>query len=219
MTKRYGLFLGILLAGSLAECLLTPLLSFLQSEESFFLFPLHYITRLLALALPFLVLGAVFACFRQYGFRRALYYFLPFVLLDLILQVPISLFAYFNDLLSSFGLLFRGYAISSLLFSLILFLLALLSYFLFFFRKDTLTVHEVFFTLKSNESKAALTSAAAATLYLLITEIISIVEDASSRLWILDGIDILNYLFSLFFVALCGFVCYVSARAGSYLSE
>ena len=103
--------------------------------------------------------------------------------------------------------------------SRLFFLFALLSYFLFFFRREELTTHDVFFTVKSNEGRAALFSACAATFYLLVTEIISIVEDAASRLWILDGIDVLNYLFSLLFVALCGFVCYGSARAGRLLSR
>ena len=218
MTKRYGLFLGILAAAGVLECLLTPLLSFLQSGNSFFIFPLYYLTRLLALAVPFLTLGAIFRAFEQYGFRRMLFYLLPFVLIDLVTQVPLSLLAYFDGSRSSFGLLFLGYSLSSLLFSALVFLLALLSYFLFFFRRDTLTTHDVFFTLRSNEGRAALVSALAVTLYLLVAEVIKIIEDAASRLWILDGIDILNYLFALFFVAACGFVCYVSARAGSRLS-
>lgn len=219
MTKRYGLFLGILVAAGVLECLLTPLLSLLQSGSSFFIFPLYYLTRLLALAVPFLTLGAIFRAFEQYGFRRMLFYFLPFLLIDIVIQVPISLLAYFDDQLSSFGVLFLGYSLSSLLFSALVFLLALLSFFLFFFRRDTLTTHDVFFTLQSNEGRAALVSALAATLYLLVTEVIKIIEDAAARLWILDGIDILNYLFTLAFVAVCGFVCYVCARAGSCLSE
>ena len=219
MTKRYGVFLGILAAAGILECLFTPLLSYLQTGSSFLTFPLYYLTRLLALALPFLTLGAIFSAFANFGFRRMFLYLLPFVLIDVVVQVPLSLLAYYDDLLSSFGLIFLGYSLTSLLSSALVFLLALLSYFVFFFRRDTLTTHDVFFTAKSNEGRAALLSASVATLYLLVTEIINIVEDATARLWILDGIDVLNYLFSLLFVALCGFVCYVSARAGGVLSE
>ena len=217
MTKRYGLFVAILAAAGLLECVLTPVVAALQEEGSAFLFPLYYFSRLFALGAPFFTLGAVFSAWRRYAFGRIWLLFLPFLVIDLIAQVPISLFAYYNDLLSSFGLLFGGYALSSLASSLLVLLLALLGYFLFFFKKEESTATFAFFTVKSKEGKASALCAAAFTLYLLITETIQIVEDASARLWIVDGIDLLNYLFSLVFVAVCGLGCYVAARAGSLL--
>ena len=217
MTKRYGVFLGIIAILGLLECILTPIISLLQDNTSLLLYPLYYLSRILALCAPFFTLGAILAGWGQYGFHRVWLFFIPFLLVDLIVQVPISLFAYYNDLLSSFGLLLFGYALTSLAVSLLLLLLALLGYFLFFFKKERLVYHSVFFTVKSNEGRAAALCAAVVALYLLTTEVINIIEDAASLLWVIDGIDLANYLFSLVFAAACGLGCYAAARAGSLL--
>ena len=217
MTKRYGLFLGIIVILGFLECLLTPIIALLQESASILLYPLYYLSRLLALCAPFFALGAIFAGWRQYGFRRAWFFFIPYLLIDLIVQVPISLFAYYSDQLSSFGLLMLGYALTSLATSLLLLLLALLGYFFFFFKKEEIVFHNVFFTVKSNEGRAAALCAGVAALYLITTEVIKILEDAASMLWIIDGIDLINYLFSLVFAVACGLGCYLAARAGGLL--
>ena len=219
MTKRYGLFLGIILLAGLAECVLTPLIALLQETDSFLLFPLYYLSRLLALSVPFFVLGAIFSAWCRSDFHRIWVFFVPMVLADLIVQVPISLFAYFSDLLTSFGIILVGYAITSVLSSLLVLLLALLGYFLFFSKKETLVHHSAFFTLASNEGRAAAVCASSVTLYLLADEILSIIKDAAARLWILDPVDILNYLFSIVFALVCGLACYAAARGGSLLMK
>lgn len=219
MTKRYGLFIGCLALLAAVECLLTPAIALLQDNASFFLPLLFYPARLLAFAAPFLTLGAIFEGWRQSGFRRFLLYFLPFLFIDLAAQVPLSLLAYYNDLLYSFGSILLSYTLSSASLSAVILLIALLCFFLFFFKRDTLVSHAAFFTVKSSDGRAAAVAAAVVALYLLVTEAIGIVEDAAARLWIIDGIDLLNYLFSLIFAAVCGFACYAFARLGGRLVQ
>ncbi len=220
MTKRYLYYIGILLLFGGAECLLTPLLNSLSISGSAWLYPLYYLTKLLALGAPFILLGSALEAFTAfYSFHTFWLYFFPYLLISIAAKVPFALAEVASDGLSSFGLAFLAYALTALLNALLVLLAALLSYFIFFFKKEEITTHDAFFTKASADSRGAILCAVLITVYFLVMEVLGIIKDGASRLWILDGLDIGNYLFSIFFVCLRGFAAYVFSRLGGRLSR
>ncbi len=209
----YITFGVIMLFFMVLETALTPLMTFLADEGFAVTVPLGYFLKALAYIPPFLMIGAVARKSVHAPFSSALIYFAIFAAADLIGQIPLAYDEYTTTISSPFWFLLIVYMIISLLHSSFFLVLLFLGYLLFTKRKET--AEERFFGLGGSDVHMSLLAILAIAVQDLVVFAFSFFEYLDSKLFLIDGIDILQGVFSLFFVLLCAFIAFCSARFGA----
>ncbi len=211
MKKNPILFYSVCIGAlAFAQCVLAIPVS-LIADKTVVKEILYYLTGLLGAVPPFLMLG--FASFRQTTgrFSASLHPFWFYLSLSLIKQPVLALLAYlFEDGADFLTTLLAG-LINELLYAAILFLLLLLGN-LLFVRRRVLLADDRFFTLLSTEGRILLLTVGCTFAVSLVSEVWSILQDASARLWLIDLIDVGNYLFALLYLAATALLSYSAGR-------
>lgn len=209
----YLSFSAIMLVFVLLKVLLTPLLTFVADEGLAITVPLAYFTQALAYIPPFLAIGITLCRRTVVPFPEALLYFAIFAGAELIGQFPLSYLAYTESISSPFWLYLLLYLGRSLVNSLFFLLLILLGY-LLFVRKLPLA-EKRFWGLGGSDAKGLLLSVLVIASQDVILFIIDFIEYLDEKLFLLDGIDLLEGLYSLLFIALCALLAFCAGRFGA----
>ena len=192
---------------------LTPLLTLAADEGLAITIPLGYFTQTLAYIPPFLAIGVTLCRMTRDTLPYSLFYFLLFAGVELLSQFPLSYFAYTASITTPFWVYLLLYLARSAVNSLFFLLLIFLGYFLFIRRVRT--SEKGFFGLSGSDAKGLLLSVLVIASQDLVLFIIDFIEYLESKLFLLDGIDILEAVFSLFFLALCALLAFCSGRFGA----
>lgn len=199
----------LLLSG--AECGFTALVTHLQKGDSFLLYIFYYAAKLFAYAGPFMMLGFAWETSRRHTFAWATLPFGIYAVADLLLQLPLALLSYFFDPINPFVETYFSYALSSLVSSVLLFLLLVLGYVLFL-QSATLPRARHLFTLRDGAARAACVAAASFTLYSLVLEIVKMVDYAKGKLYIISSEDVFDFTFTILFVLGTGVFAFFVSR-------
>ncbi len=209
----YIVFGAIMLFFVVFETVITPFMTFFADEGFAITVPLGYVLKAIAYIAPFLMIGAVARQSAERPFSHALLFFVIFAAADLIGQFPLAYEEYTSTISSPFWFLLIVYMIISLLHSSFFLVLLVLGYLLFTKRSES--VEERFFGTKGSDVRMALLSIVVIALQDLVVFAFSFFEYLSDKLFLVDSIDILQGIFSLFFVLLCSFIAFCSARFGA----
>lgn len=215
-TKQILLFTAVAVFLAALECALTPLIAYLQKGESVLLYILYYASNALALIAPFAMLGVAWGAARVRSLGYAMIFFGIYALSDILLQLPLSLFAYYADPIYLYSEILFTYMLTSIVTSLIFLLIFILCFSLFFYKRGE-DAEKKIFTWRSPCARAAAIGAGAFTLYRMIGEITEMAEYAKAKLYVLSGEDIFDFIFTVLFILLTGVLSYVTVRLAERL--
>ena len=171
---------------------------------------LGYFAQLIAVITPFFMIGGVAFLLCERPFFQSLPLFGIFTAVKLFTQFPLSILHYSEDLSSSFGYILLVYLTKELLSCAVLFLILLLGYLLFMRRETT---HEVvFFGFRGSDTRMLSLGVGLITLQHLAVFVTSFLEHLKEKLWMFDGGDLADLIFSLLFIALRALLAYAIGR-------
>jgi len=209
--KRYPYFsfFLIMLFFGVVEATLTPILSHLTEEKLAFAVFLYYLTQVLAVIAPFLMMGAAIRASEK-GFGSALPYFFIYLGVRVLLQFPLAIYVYSAELNDPYLFVLFVYELTAILNCLFFFFLLLLGHLLF---KGNKTKREPqFFGFGGKDTRMLWLATLAIAAQKTVLFIISYLEHLSGKLWIFEGEDAVDALISVLFIAFCTLLSFAVGR-------
>ena len=209
--KRYPYFSFsfIMLFFGAVEALFTPFLSYLAEEGLAITVPLGYLAQALAVIAPFLMLGAAIRASEE-GFSASLTYFFIYFGIRILMQFPLAIYEYSSSLTTPYLFVLFVYELTAILNCLFFFFLLFLGYLLF---KGAKTKREPrFFGFGGKDTRILWLATLAITAQKTVLFIMSYIEHLKSKLWIFEGEDAVDALFSILFIAFSTFLSFAVGR-------